>query len=141
MTATILAAGAIAGVVANLTGYLITGMLFHRYQAETPGTWRASESWAHYMISMAIRVFACIAIGFLYGAVGADHFGWGADVLLRGAAFGVCLWAAMAAPITLELAVFVKWHRGFVFGLLLDWLAVCVLASVASSIALKTGSH
>ena len=69
MTAKILAAGAIAGLVANITGYLITGMLFHRYQARTPGTWRASESWAHYMVSMAIRIFACIAIGLVYAGL------------------------------------------------------------------------
>jgi hypothetical protein len=43
--------------------------------------------------------------------------------------------------IILELAMFVKWHRGFVIGLLLDWLVVCVLAGVASSIALKLGSR
>jgi hypothetical protein len=141
MIAKILAAGAIAGLVVNVTGYLITGMLFHRYQARTPGTWRASESWAHYMVSMAIRIFACIAIGLVYGAIGTDHFGWSADVPLRGASFGVCLWAAVAAPILLELAVFVKWHRGFVIGLLLDWWVVCVLAGVASSIALQMGSR
>jgi len=44
-------------------------------------------------------------------------------------------WAAAAAPMILELAVFVKWHRGFVIGLLLDWLALCVLAGAASALA------
>ena len=35
-----LAAGAGAGIAANVTGYLITGWLFHRYQSCTPTTWR-----------------------------------------------------------------------------------------------------
>ena len=54
----ILAAGAIAGIVANATGYVITGRLFHPYQAKTPNTWRATESWTHYrtlLLSELIR--------------------------------------------------------------------------------------
>jgi hypothetical protein len=122
----ILAAGAVAGVAANVTGFVITAKLFHRYQAGTPNTWREAESRGHYLASSAIRVFACIAIGFLYGLTAAG---------VPGASFGLCLWAAVAAPIILELAIFVKWHRGFVVGLLLDWLVLCLLASVASSLA------
>jgi hypothetical protein len=124
----ILAVGAIAGVVANATGFVITAKLFHRYQARTPNTWRKGESWGHYLASSAIRIFACIAIGLLYGLAAAS---------VRGASFGFCLWAAVAAPIILEVAIFVKWHRGFVIGLLLDWLVLCVLAGVASSMALR----
>jgi len=66
----VLAAGVIAGSVANATGYLITGRLFHPYQARTPGTWRAAESWTHYLNAAAIRIAACVAIGFLYVAFG-----------------------------------------------------------------------
>ena len=51
-----------------MTGYVITGMLFHRYQAKTPNTWRPAESWLHYSLSSAARIFACIAIGLLYGS-------------------------------------------------------------------------
>jgi hypothetical protein len=32
--------------------------------------------------------------------------------------------------------LFVNWHRGFVVGLLLDWLVVCLLASMAAALAL-----
>ena len=52
----ILAAGAIAGIVANATGYVITGRLFHPYQAKTPNTWRATESWTHYQDATAVRI-------------------------------------------------------------------------------------
>jgi hypothetical protein len=131
----ILAAGAIAGVVANITGFVITGMLFHRFQAETPNTWRAPESWTHYSLSAAIRLVACIAIALVYAGIGTGNYLGGANTLWRGAGFGVCLWAVLAVPLTLELALFVKWHRGFVVGLLLDWLVLCVVANVASSIA------
>jgi len=50
-----------------MTAYVINGMLFHRYQAETPYRWRAAESWLHYCLSS------------------------GADALERGAFFDLCL--------------------------------------------------
>ena len=130
----IIAAGIIAGILSNITGYLITGRLFHRYQARTPNTWRASESWTHYLYSAVVRLLSCLAIAFLY-----DVFGASAPVLLggvisSGATFGGCLWAATAAPVILEVALFVNWHRGFVVGLLLDWLALCVIASTVASV-------
>jgi hypothetical protein len=131
----LLAAGVAAGLLANVTGFAITGMLFHRYQARTPGTWRPTESAAHYGLSSGIRIFACVGIGLLYGGFGAGGPAGSVQTMLRGFGFGVCLWAAAAAPIILELAVFVKWHRGFVIGLLLDWLALCALAGVASALA------
>jgi hypothetical protein len=124
----ILAACAIAGVAANVTGFVITAKLFHRYQARTPNTWREAESWGHYLAASALRIFACIAIGLLYGFAAAN---------MRGTSFGFCLWAAVAAPVILEVAIFVKWHRGFVVGLLIDWWVLCMLASVASSMALR----
>lgn len=70
VTLKIIAAGVIAGIVANVTGYVITGRLFHAYQAKTPNTWRQTESWAHYLYAAAIRIAGCIGIGFLYAAIG-----------------------------------------------------------------------
>jgi hypothetical protein len=66
----ILAGGVIAGIGANATGYMITGRLFHPYQAKTPNTWRQTETWAHYQYATAVRIAACIGIGLLYAAVG-----------------------------------------------------------------------
>ena len=52
----ILAVGGIAGVLSNITGYVITGLVFHRYQAQTPNTWRSAESWTHYLYSAGVRI-------------------------------------------------------------------------------------
>ena len=124
-----LAAGVVAGILSNVTGYVITGRLFHPYQARTPNTWRAAESYALYLYSAGVRTLACIGIAFLYGALFASTSISGA------AAFGVGVWAITVAPVVVEVALFVNWHRGFVAGLLLDWLVVCVLASVAACLA------
>ncbi len=67
----LLLAGLIAGILANGTGYLIAGRLFHPFQARTPSTWRASESWQHYQYAILVRIAACIGIGFFYAAAAA----------------------------------------------------------------------
>jgi hypothetical protein len=76
--------GAIAGIVANATGYVITGRLFHPYQAKTPNTWRATESWTHYQYATAVRIAACIGIGFLYAALGTASLAFAANAISRG---------------------------------------------------------
>jgi hypothetical protein len=131
----IVAAGAIAGVVSNVTGYLITGRLFHPYQASTPNTWRATESWLDYLHAAAARIVACIAVGFLYAALGRAAPTFAQDLISRGVSFGVILWAVTVLPVIHELALFVNWHRGFAVGLLLDWLVVYMLASVSAAVA------
>jgi hypothetical protein len=135
----VLAAGVIAGSVANATGYLITGRLFHPYQARTPGTWRAAESWTHYLNAAAIRIAACVAIGFLYVALGTAAPTIAGGAIARGVSFGAILWAVTILPLLLEVALFVNWHRGFVVGLLLDWLVVCILASTAAVVVVGAG--
>lgn len=108
----LLVAGVFSGVVANVTGYLITGHTFHRYQAMTPNTWRGAESWAHYVYAMTLRLFTCTAIGFMYCLVGAKSPFFHLDPVMRGAIFGGILWAVTMLPVVLELALFVNWHRG-----------------------------
>jgi hypothetical protein len=132
-----LTAGVIAGILSNVTGYVITGRLFHPYQARTPNTWRAAESYAQYLYSAGARTLACIGIAFLYGVLVASTSLFGAGAILGAVVFGVSLWAITVAPVVIEVALFVNWHRGFVVGLLLDWLIVCVVASVAACALLR----
>ena len=134
LTVQIAVAGGIAGVLSNVTGYAITGRLFHRFQSRTPNTWRATESWGHYFYSAAVRVLACVGIALLYHAYRAAIATLASGALAAAAGFGVGLWAVAVVPVIVEIALFVNWHRGFVIGLLLDWLLVCIIASAAASI-------
>lgn len=133
-TTRLLIAGLAAGVIANITGYLITGWLFHPYQERTPATWRASEGWQHYLYATLIRIAACAAIALFYGAL---HPLAASQPWVCALAWGVLLGAVTLLPLILEAALFVNWHRGFVAGLLLDWLIVCALACAAAQIALR----
>ncbi|HEY2627433.1 MAG TPA: hypothetical protein VGI41_11855 [Candidatus Udaeobacter sp.] len=47
---------------------------------------------------------------------------------LRLAFFAICIWGALALPILLESAIFVRLRRLVVIGRLLDWLTTSVLA-------------
>ena len=137
ITLKVVAAGSVAGVLANVTGYLVTGRLFHQFQAKTPGTWRIAESWTHYQYAAAVRIGACIAIAILYAAVGNLLPSIADSTLARGTGFGILLWTTTVLPLVLEVSIFVNWHRGFVWGLLLDWLIVCIIAAVSSALALR----
>jgi hypothetical protein len=130
----LVAAGVIAGILSSITGYAITGRIFHVYQSRTPNTWRATETWAEYLYSFGIRVFSCLAIVLLYYVFGAGALIVLTGTILRGATFGGFIWAAIAAPVIVEAALFVNWHRGFVVGLLLDWLVLCVVAGAVASL-------
>lgn len=139
MAVRILLAGLIAGLVSNLTGYLIVGRWFHSYQARTPATWRSHESWNHYLYSTAIRVVACIGLAALYAHFGAVMIEIPGSPLTSAAAFALCLWAVTVLPLVVEAALFVNWHPGFVAGLLLDWLVICLVACVIAGFAMRGG--
>ena len=132
----IVTAGALAGIAANATGYAITGRWFHPYQARTPAAWRPGESWKHYQYATLIRIGACLAVACLYAALARAVPSFATGALARGASFGALIWGAAIVPLVLEVSLFVNWHRGFVVGLLLDWLVVCLLASMAAALAL-----
>lgn len=136
MTLRVLLDGAIAGILSTVTGYWITGRLFHAYQARTPNTWRSTEGWSAYLVSTGLRLFACVTIAGLYGGLEIGTSLLGRGTIPSGALFGVALWALTVAPAILEAALFVNWHRGFILGLLLDWMIVFVLAGVAGAVAL-----
>ena len=136
-TLAVVSAGVVAGVAANATGFVITGRLFHRFQSRTPGTWRAAESSAHHGYAAAVRMAACIAVVALAAALLPGWPALGGGALVRGAAFGLLLWAATALPLLLESALFVNWHPAFVVGLLLDWLAVFLLAGLAGGVVTR----
>jgi hypothetical protein len=120
--------GAITGLVLSATtGFLITGWLFHRYQALTPATWRG-ESWGRHGAAMLLQAFAGAGLGWLCMLVGAPP----ADTVLLGliAAAGIPVLACI-----LVLALYVNWHRGVVAGLVVEWALFVGLVLTACAYA------
>ena len=107
--------GALAGtLLSGTTSYLITGRLFHRFQASTPRTWRA-ESWRSHALATAGQAAAGAAMACVFITAGSPANGSGLIPL------ALAVWGTLAAFL-LVLAIYVRWHPGFVLGLLLDWL-------------------
>jgi len=117
----LLLAGAVGGFVLILTGWLIIGNLFHRYQRLTPETWRP-EGPKQYAMSSVVQVVAGAAVGLLFFVTGSASSLGQAGWLVRGLVFGSTAWLAVACPIHLISAIYVRLHKGHVLGALLDSL-------------------
>ncbi len=123
----ILLAGLISGVIGVFTSWLITGIIFHPFQARTPQTWRASEGGAQYAAASGLTILTALVVTAFFAATGGLH-GITAAPITNGIYFGFLCWAALALPIILSSAVFINLDKVFVIGLLLDWLVVSLLA-------------
>ncbi len=132
----LLLAGAVGGFVSVFSGWLIIGTLFHRYQGLTPETWRP-EGPKQYAMSSVVQVVAGAAVGLLFyvtgGAASLGQAGW----LARGLAFGSAAWLAVACPIHLISAIYVKLHKGHVVGALLDSLVGLAVTGCACAFAVR----
>ena len=125
-----LIAGAVGGFLSILSSWAITGNLFHRYQRLTPETWRP-EGPKQYAASSVVQVLAGMAVGLLFFATGGvSHLavqGW----LASGVLFGFLAWLALASPVLVTNAIYIRLHRGVVTGLLLDSLVGLLLIACA----------
>jgi hypothetical protein len=135
----LLLAGALAGLAGTMTSWLVTGNLFHRFQARTPATWRPTEGYTQYTLASVATLIAAVLIALMYGMTGGIAALDGAGWLVGGLAFGFVSWVALTAPVLCSMALFVNLHRGMVIGLLLDWLLVALLAGVAAAYAMAPG--
>lgn len=119
--------GLIAGIISIFTSWLFMGVIFHRYQAETPETWR-DENKGSYALSSLLHLGAGIALATLFLLIAHpanSPFALGPE---HGLAFGVVIWLALAVPMALDAAIYVRLHPLVLVGQLLDWLATSVLA-------------
>src|SRR5260370_39683517 len=60
--------GLIAGVISVFTSWLWMGVIFHRYQRETPETWRPEGS-RRYIASSLLHILAAIGLACLFTLV------------------------------------------------------------------------
>jgi len=119
--------GVIAGVISVFASWFWMAVVFHRYQRETPDTWRP-EGTRSYVGASLLHVFAAIGIACLVTLVVRFHITSLSGSIVGNLRFALSLWAAIALPMILESALFIRLHPLVVVGQLLDWLSVSVLA-------------
>jgi hypothetical protein len=132
----VLLAALAGGVVSVVTSWLLVGVIFHRFQARPPATWRPVEGGAQYAMSSGLTILAALLIASAFSLTGAVALGHGSWIV-AGLAFGALVWGALAVPIILDVALYVNLHRGFVVGLLLNWLVVCLICATAAAAAMR----
>jgi len=131
--------GLIAGVISIFTSWILMGGIFHRFQRETPQTWRP-EGPRSYTLSSLLHILAAVAVAWvvvmavavaclfvivLRFKVAVFAGGLGGSVL-----FAISLWGAVTLPMILESALFIRIHPLVVLGRVLDWLTTLLLAAV-----------
>ncbi len=119
--------GFVAGVISIFTSWFWMGLVFHRYQRATPETWRG-EGPRNYTLSSIIRILAAIAIAVLYVVVARFHVSFFAAGMAGAFRFAVLLWIALAAPVIVEAAIYIRLHSMVVLGQVIDWLTTSILA-------------
>jgi len=111
--------GAVSGLVLGATtSFLITGWLFHPFQAKTSATWRA-ESWRQHVLALLLHLITGVGLGWLFTLAGAPPIG---STLLE---LMAAVWIVIASCLLIH-ALYVNWHPGFVVGLVLDWAVFIV---------------
>src|SRR5438105_14026660 len=108
------------------------GVIFHRYQRATAEIWR-TEGPRNYALSSIVRVLSAMAIAMLYVLVAHFHLPWFSDGIVGAFRFAAAIWMALAAPVAIESAVYVRMHSMVVLGQVIDWLTASILACVISA--------
>jgi hypothetical protein len=123
--------GLIAGVISIFASWLWMGVVFHRFQKETPDTWRP-EGPRNYIGASLLHLLAALGIACLFTLIVRFHVASFASGMAGSLRFAVCLWGAVSLPTILESALFVRLHPLVVLGELLDWLTTSVVVCVTT---------
>ena len=102
-------------------------VIFHPYQRASPEIWRA-EGPRNYALSSIVRVLSAFAIAVLYVFVVRFHVAWFSDGIVGALRFAAAIWMALAAPVAIESAIYIRMHSMVVLGQVIDWLTTSVLA-------------
>ena len=124
--------GLLAGVISIFGSWFWMAVVFHRFQRETPETWR-TEGPPNYVGASLLHLFAAIGIACLFTLVVRFNVATFLPGLAGSLRFALCIWGAISLPVILESALFVRLHPFVVIGQLLDWLTTSVAASVVTT--------
>ena len=107
------------------------GFVFHGYQRKTPQIWRP-EGPLSYIAASLLHIVAAIGLACLLTLIIRFDIGFFSGNFARHLRFAFCIWVAVAVPIILEMAIFIRSHPLVVLGQLLDWLSTSVLACLVT---------
>jgi len=122
----------VIAVALTFIQWLFIGFLFHKYQSETPSTWR-KESNRSYAASTILSLF----FAFLFTVIFYFWKSRSGDIdLLDGIKFGLLFWLAFSVTTEIGNAIYVNYSRMFVLGKCLSSLFEYVAAGIAAAVLL-----
>ncbi len=107
-------------------------VVFHRYQQATPQIWRP-EGARNYVLSSIVRLLSAVAIAVVYVLIARFHVAFFSGGIAGALRFAAVIWIALAAPIIIEAAIYVRLHSMVVLGQVLDWLTTIVLSCAVTA--------
>lgn len=125
--------GIIAGVLSIVGAWFWMAVVFHKYQRATPEIWRP-EGPRNYLLSCIVRIFSTIGLAIIYVLIARFHVGFFAEGIAGALRFAAVIWIALAAPIAIEAAIFVRMHSMVVVGQVIDWLTTTILVCVITEV-------
>ena len=125
-TLRILLTGFGIGIASSFAEWLLIGKLFHKYQDETPATWR-KESPVSYILSSLLAVLFGLLFAFFYDRVGRD---FAAGDMMRAIKLGLLCCVAFTITSELSSAIYVQWSWRFILGKLISSIVVYTIAGI-----------
>jgi hypothetical protein len=124
--------GIIAGLLSIFASWFWMGFAFHSYQRATPETWRP-EGVRNHILSSLVRMLSAIAIAVLYVLIARFHVAFFSDGIAGALRFAAVIWIALAAPVAIETAIYIRLHSMVVLGRVLDWLTTTIITCVVTA--------
>ena len=106
--------------------WFIIGFLFHRYQAQTPGTWR-KESGRSYLLSTLLSLFFAFMFTFIWENLP------GNGLVMDSMAVGALFWLTFSLTAELGMSIYVNLSPMFIFGKCLSGLLEYVAAAAIAA--------
>ncbi len=124
-----LAAALCAALASAVFSFLFQSVIFSRYRAHTPATWRAATKRRFALAILGDIIFGLAFAGFftITGGIGRMNV---REWIRMGVYFGAGAWLAVALPLLFTMSVIVNFHRGVFAGVLLSWFCACTAAGV-----------
>ena len=119
----------VSGITVSFTDWFFFGMLFHDKYSAYPEVWRTSQA-GNRPIWIALGFFSCAIFIYVCGRL--NLYNYGATLKLA-----LWMWLALALPIIVTNALFIKMHPLVVLAHSLGWLTRLMVAAISVKLIMR----
>ncbi|MBI3580360.1 MAG: hypothetical protein HY089_13225 [Ignavibacteriales bacterium] len=118
----VLVAGLAIGIVSAFLDWVIMGILFQKYQAFTPDTWRKGEKKDN-VTGILVSLYFGVAIAWFYSnAITLFPLSTPGHIdIATSIGIGIVCWTVFTLPVIVSTGITTNWHS-------MTWLGICINA-------------